>query len=76
MVGENKTIYAYDDFTEDMPVLLGKLYVGAIKGGETYSFEYDKDWLIKNKLSIRLDPELQPFVGRQFSFGQRWHISF
>lgn len=70
MVGENKTIYTYDDFTEDMPVLLGKLYVGAIKGGETYSFEYDKDWLIKNKLSIRLDPELQPFVGRQFSFGK------
>lgn len=52
MAGENKIIYLYDDFTEDMPVLLGKLYVGAIKGGETYSFEYDVDWLIKNKLGF------------------------
>jgi serine/threonine-protein kinase HipA len=70
MTGEEKTIYVYDDFSEDEPVLLGKLYVKVIKGGETYSFEYDIDWLIKNKLSISLDPELQPFGGRQFPLGK------
>ena len=38
---EEKIVYVYDDFSEDKPVLLGRLYVGVIKGGETYSFEYD-----------------------------------
>ena len=63
---EEKTIYVYDDFTGDEPVLLGKLNVGVIKGGESYSFEYDKDWLEKNKLQLNLDPELLPYTGRQF----------
>lgn len=70
MAGDEKIIYVYDDFTEDTPVLLGKLYVGVIKGGETYSFEYDIEWLTKNKLLISLDPELQPFGGRQFPSGK------
>lgn len=70
MQGGEKIIYVYDDFACEEPVLLGKLYVGVIKGGETYSFEYDKKWLADNKLSITLDPELQPFVGRQFPNGR------
>ena len=70
MAGEDKTILVYDDFSADAPILLGKLYVGVIKGGESYSFEYDKEWLTKNKLSINLDPELQPFAGRQFPSGK------
>ena len=70
MAGEDKTILVYDDFSSDVPILLGKLYVGVIKGGESYSFEYDKEWLTNNKLSINLDPELQPFAGRQFPSGK------
>lgn len=66
MPKKEKIIYVYDDFTGDEPVLLGKLNVGVIKGGESYSFEYDKDWLAKNKLQLNLDPELIPFAGRQF----------
>ena len=61
MAGEDKTILVYDDFSSDVPILLGKLFVGVIKGGESYSFEFDREWLAKNKLSISLDPELQPF---------------
>ena len=45
MAKEEKTIYVYDHFTGNAPVLLGKLNVGIIKGGEAYSFEYNKDWL-------------------------------
>lgn len=67
MTEEERVIYVYDDFTEAKPVLLGMLYVGFIRGGETYSFEYDRDWLKKSKMSINLDPELQPFSGRQYS---------
>ena len=37
---DGKIIYVYDDFSEDNPILIGKMYVGVIKGGETYSFEY------------------------------------
>ena len=71
MAGTEKIIYVYDDFSEDNPILIGKMYVGVIKGGETYSFEYDMDWLAKNKLSISIDPELQPYGGRQFPTGKR-----
>lgn len=70
MSGEEKEIYVYDDFTGDEPTLLGKLHVGVIKRGETYSFEYDKKWLADHRLSITLDPELQPFAGRQFPSGK------
>ena len=69
MAVEEKTIYVYDDFSFSSPVLLGKLYVGVIKGGETYSFEFERDWLKKSRLSILLDPELQPYAGRQFPVG-------
>ncbi len=70
MAREEKIIYVYDDFSYDEPILLGKLHVGVIKQGETYSFEYDKDWLTNNKISISLDPEIQPFIGRQFPTGK------
>ena len=70
MASEERVIYVYDDFSYDEPVLLGRLYVGVIKQGETYSFEYDKGWLTNNKMSISLDPEIQPFVGRQFPNGK------
>lgn len=71
MLKEEKIIYVYDDFSGNEPILLGKLNVGIINGGEVYSFEYDRGWLAKNKLQINLDPELQPFAGRQFPTGKR-----
>ena len=66
MPGDEKIIFVYDDFSKDVPVLLGRLYVGVIKGGETYSFEYDTDWLKDKGMSFELDPELHAFSGRQF----------
>ncbi len=70
MAMDEKIIYVYDDFSEDVPCLIGRLYVGVIKGGETYSFEYDADWLVRNKMKVSLDPQLQPFTGRQFPTGK------
>lgn len=70
MAKKEKFIYVYDDFTSDSPILIGKLFVDVIKGGESYSFEYSKDWLANNKLQINLDPELMPFSGRQFPTGK------
>ena len=70
MPGDEKIIFVYDDFLKDVPVLLGRLYVGVIKGGETYSFEYDTDWLKNKGMSFELDPELRSFIGRQFPVGK------
>lgn len=70
MAGDEKIIFVYDDFSKDVPVLLGRLYVGVIKGGETYSFEYDTNWLKNKGMSFDLDPELRSFIGRQFPVGK------
>lgn len=61
-----KTIYVYDNFSFDKPVMMGRLYVNIVKGGESYSFEYDSEWLKKTVLPVDLDPELIAFRGRQF----------
>lgn len=70
MAINQKTIFVYDDFTTDQPVLMGSLYVNVIKGGESYSFEYDKGWLKKTSLTLTLDPELMPYSGRQYPTGK------
>lgn len=70
MAVNQKTIFAYDDFSTDQPVLMGSLYVNVIRGGESYSFEYDKDWLRKTGLTLTLDPELMPYSGRQYPIGK------
>ena len=70
MVSNQKIIFVYDDFSSDIPLLMGKLYVNIIKGGEAYSFEYDKDWLKKTSLKFALDPELMPYSGRQYPTGK------
>lgn len=70
MAVNQKTIFVYDDFSTELPRLLGSLYVNVIKGGESYSFEYDKDWLRKTGLTLTLDPELMPYSGRQYPTGK------
>lgn len=70
MIPNQKTIFVYDDFSGSVPILLGRLYVSAIKGGENYSFEYDDDWLKNTRLSVSLDPDLSAYGGRQFPDGK------
>ncbi|MDO4987828.1 MAG: type II toxin-antitoxin system HipA family toxin [Synergistes sp.] len=70
MAVNQKNIFVYDDFSADRPVLMGCLYVNVIKGGESYSFEYNKEWLKKTKLALTLDPELMPYSGRQYPTGK------
>lgn len=70
MAINQKTIFVYDDFSTDQPILMGNLYVNVIKGGESYSFEYDKNWLKRTGLALTLDPELMPYSGRQYPTGK------
>ena len=65
-----KTILVYDDFSFDNPILLGKLYVDVIRGFESYSFEYDDEWLKRTKMSVSIDPDLIPYGGRQYPNGK------
>lgn len=66
MAKNEKIIFVYDDFSGNKPVLIGRLFVDIIKGGETYSFEYDNEWLANTKLSVSLDPDLYEYSGRQY----------
>ncbi len=70
MAPNQKIIFVYDDFSSENPLLMGILYVNVIKGGESYSFEYDKDWLKRTALKYTLDPELMPYSGRQYPSGK------
>ena len=70
MVSKEKTIFVYADFSMQNPTLMGILYVNSLKGEESYSFEYDREWLKKTSLKITLDPELMPYSGRQYPFGK------
>ena len=70
MAPNQKKLYVYDDFSAGSPILMGILYVNIIKGGESYSFEYDKEWLKKTSLKLTLDPELMPYSGRQYPSGK------
>ena len=71
MADIEKCIFVYDSFSEESPILLGRLYVSALRGGETYSFEYEKEWLKKTGLSLLLDPHVMSVSGRQFSDDRR-----
>ena len=66
MDAANKMIYVYDSFTDTKPLLMGKLYVNVIRGSESYSFEYDEEWLVKTKLAYNPDPKLYLGGGRQY----------
>ena len=66
MAKDEKIIYVYDSFSFEEPILLGRLYVDTIKGGETYSFEYDDNWLIKTSYPVSIDPDFFGYAGRQY----------
>lgn len=62
-----KTIYVYENWSSDVPALMGCLYADTLRGKETCSFEYDPDWLKHHAHTFTLDPELQLYQGRQYA---------
>lgn len=63
---DERTIFVYENWSGIKPTLLGKLRCGFIRGQETFSFEYDVNWLSSHDSSFSLDPDLQLYRGRQF----------
>lgn len=63
----NETIiFVYADWIKDKPVLIGRLYVDKMRGKETFSFEFDKDWFMQTESKFLLDPDLSLYPGRQY----------
>lgn len=66
MTQDMKVVYVYDDFSSNCPLLMGRLYVSIIRGSESYSFEYDNEWLRTSGINMALDPFLLPYAGRHY----------
>ena len=64
---EADKIYVYENWSGDIPVKIGTLYVDGNRGKNIYSFEYNDLWLEENANSeITFDPDLALYNGRQY----------
>ncbi len=61
-----RTIYVYVSWSSDEPVLMGFLYVEALRGKESCSYEYEPGWPRMHPGQYFLDPDLQLYEGRQY----------
>lgn len=60
-------LFVYADFDWlDIPTLVGELSFDSVRGNETYSFSYDKEWLAKYG-DVFLSEDLQNFPGVQYT---------
>lgn len=71
MASSQKAIYVYESFKSTTPNFLGTLFVEKARGRESYSFEYDADWLKSSANYMYLDPDLQLYAGRQYPAGAK-----
>ena len=71
MASNQKIIYVYESFKSTTPNFLGTLFVENVRGRESYSFEYDADWLKSSANYMYLDPDLQLYAGRQYPTGAK-----
>jgi len=67
MTTAEKIIYVYADWSNSLPVLMGRLFVSANRGKELFSFEYSKDWLRSAGSDFVFDPDLHLYEGRQYA---------
>lgn len=62
-----KKLFVYADFDWlDAPQLIGELSYDSVRGGETYGFAFDKEWLAKYR-DIFLSDDLQNYSGLQYT---------
>lgn len=58
-------VYADFDWMQDIE-LVGELTIDSIRGGETYGFRFDTDWL-KNHADVLLSDDINNYVGMQYT---------
>lgn len=64
---KERIIYVYENWSEEEPVLIGRLYVSLVRGKEQFAFEYDHSWLVSDFANYLLDPDLLLYNGRQYA---------
>lgn len=64
---KERIIYVYENWSEEEPVLIGRLYVSHVRGKEQFAFEYDHSWLVSDFANYLLDPDLLLYNGRQYA---------
>ncbi len=70
MSGSNLDIWVYADWAElKGPKCVGVLTAQQAKGKKAFSFEYDKNWLLRPE-KLLLDPDIQWYSGRQYPSGK------
>ncbi|MBO4394895.1 MAG: type II toxin-antitoxin system HipA family toxin [Eubacterium sp.] len=62
----NKTINVYAGWREDDPQRIGTLYSFTTRGQESFSFEFDNNWLTSSSNRFLFDYDLLPYTGRQY----------
>lgn len=62
---DEKVIGVYENWSEEQPVLAGIMRIQKVRGSETFSFEYDENWL-RSSAAIQLDPNLELYPGPQY----------
>ena len=67
-----ETLYCvYESFSGETPALMGRLYAGSLRGKECCAFAWEEAWLRTHADLPPLDPDLQPFPGRQYPPAER-----
>lgn len=62
-----KTLLVYADFEwMERPLLVGVLGYESLRGSDSYSFEFDKDWLVKQG-SLFLSADINNYPGPQYT---------
>ena len=62
-----RTLYIYADFDWlDEPLLVGELGYESLRGSDSYSFKFDKDWL-RQYGSLFLSADLNNYPGQQYT---------
>lgn len=67
MAQNEKVIYVYENWRKESPSLLGKLRSVFVRGQESFSFEYEPQWLQECDGAYSLDPDLALYRGRQYT---------
>jgi len=70
MITGNLEIWVYADWAElKGPKCVGVLTAQQAKGKKAFSFEYDKNWLLRPE-KLLLDPDIHWYSGRQYPSGK------
>lgn len=67
----SNTIYVYENFSSEEPMLMGRLYIEVARGTEHHSFEFENEWLKSCGNTFVLDPDLFSVQGRQYPTGRK-----